>query len=179
MDGEQATRKAFESILQNDFEQAIFWFERAIEQDPNNASYHYKLSITCARSGKVAKAIKHAEFAVRLDGKQDYRNHLRNLEAVRLVQQAEQCLNQVPARPRAALVLLRDAVEHDPLNLEAYLLQGIAYTAIDQYGKALQSIEEALRLDPHHETALLLAKETRARLRDNPEQSISETMNSN
>lgn len=174
MDGERATKKAYESILQNDFEQAISWFERAIEQDPDNASYHYKLSITCARSGKIAKAIKHAEFAVRLDGIQDYRNHLRNLEAVRLVQQAEQCLNQVPARPRAALVLLREATEYDPLNLEAYLLLGIAYTAIEQYEKALQSLEEALRLDPHHETALLLAEETKSRLQNHPEHSFTE-----
>lgn len=173
MDGERATKKAYESILQNDFEQAIYWFERAIEDDPDNASYHYKLSITCARSGKVAKAIKHAEFAVRLDALQEYTNHLRNLESIRLVQQAEHCLNQVPAQARAALVLLREAVERDPLNLEAYLLQGIAYISTGKYALALQSLEEALRLDPHHEASLQLVEETRSRLQNDPEHSFT------
>ncbi|WP_230876148.1 tetratricopeptide repeat protein [Paenibacillus validus] len=61
MDGELAIKKAYESILNHDFEQAIGWFERAIALNPNNASYHYKLSITYARSNKLSKAIRHAE----------------------------------------------------------------------------------------------------------------------
>ena len=57
MNGENQIQKAYESILGHDFEKAIEWFEKAIAEEPNNAAYHYKLSITFARSNKLIKPL--------------------------------------------------------------------------------------------------------------------------
>ena len=54
MDGESIVRKAYEAILNGDFEAAIAWFEEAIATDPTNGGVYYKCSITCV-SGKWSK----------------------------------------------------------------------------------------------------------------------------
>ncbi|WP_077997230.1 tetratricopeptide repeat protein [Paenibacillus larvae] len=66
MNGEQEIQKAYQALLDNDFEQAIDCFEQAVRRDPLNADFHYKLSISCARSGKLKKALAHARDALRL-----------------------------------------------------------------------------------------------------------------
>ncbi|MDT2191680.1 hypothetical protein [Paenibacillus larvae] len=57
MNGEQEIQKAYQALLDNDFEQAIDCFEQAVRRDPLNADFHYKLSISCARSGKLKKLL--------------------------------------------------------------------------------------------------------------------------
>ena len=89
MEGEKNIREAYASLLHHDFEQAIRWFERAVQEEPDNADYHHKLSISYARSGKLAKALKHAARACELDADaQEYRYHYRRLQALELIRKS-------------------------------------------------------------------------------------------
>ncbi|TVY11642.1 tetratricopeptide repeat protein [Paenibacillus cremeus] len=151
MDGEEAIRKAYESILKHDFEQAIAWFERAIALKPDRAEYHYKLSITYARSNKLEKAIVHAREAVKLDPRDEhYTFHYNHLQAKALLFQAEKLFEETDERLWLAVAFLKQAVELDPLSLEAFLLLSIAYARLQEFSLAIQAVKELLKLDPQH-----------------------------
>lgn len=154
MNGEEAIKKAYEAILKHDFEQAIAWFERAIELEPACAAYHYKLSITYSRSNKLVKAIEHAKRAVELDPEDEhYSFHYQHLQAKELTVQAERLFEESDdrfSRLWLAVALLKQAVDLDPLALEAFLLLGIAYARLEEYSSAIQAVKEMLKLDPNH-----------------------------
>jgi len=153
MDGEEGIRRAYESILRGDFEQAIEWFEQAIALEPDNAAYHYKLSITCARSSRLSKAMEHAREALRLDpDNQAYTFHMNHLEAMEFAVQAEKLLEQ-QGQAYMAAALLREAVRLDPLSSRAYLLLSVAYGEQEDFALAVQALQEALRLNPEDEMA--------------------------
>jgi tetratricopeptide (TPR) repeat protein len=154
VDGERELQKAYESILGSDFEKAIEWFEKAIALEPDYADYHYKLSITYARSNKLEKALNRAKHAVRLEpDNESYRFHLQYLYAREKVQQAEKLLNPINERLDMAIALLKEAIILDPLAIEAYLILGAAYASRQEYHQALSAVNEVLRLDPLHEIA--------------------------
>lgn len=150
-------KRAYQAILNSDFEEAAFWFEKAIESDPDNADYHYRLSITYSRSNKLNKALEHAETAARLDpDKELYQLHVELLHAKELVVRAEKSLEGRTAQPLLAIALLKQAVSLDPLSVEAYLLLGVSSASAGDYAQAVQALREALRLDPEQESALSL-----------------------
>lgn len=156
MNGEKQIQKAYESILDNDFEQAIRSFEQAIKLEPHNAEYHYKLSITYARSGRLAQALEHAQLACNLQPAHDaYRYHHVHLQAVEMVQQAER-LADAGGRSRLRLAerLLKEAAHKDPLCLEAHLLLSAVYAEMGKFQHAALSVQEVLKLNPQHEAAL-------------------------
>ncbi|PYI54892.1 tetratricopeptide repeat protein [Paenibacillus flagellatus] len=161
MDGEYEIKKAYASILDSDFERAIDWFEQAVQLDPDNADYHYKLSITYARSNRLGKAIEHARRALRLrPDDETYRFHVDTLESKRLVQEAEKHLDGTE-RAHLSVALLKDAIALDPLSSEAYLLLAAAYGELREYGPAVQAAKEALKLDPNSPEASRMADEYR------------------
>lgn len=155
MRGKEQIQKAYESILDNDFEQAIRSFEQAIELEPDNAEYHYKLSITYARSGKVEQALNHALLACSLDpAHEPYRYHHLHLQAVQTVRLAERLADAGgDRRLRLAIKLLSQAVQKDPLCLEAYLLLSAVYAELGRFRQAAEAIQEVLKLNPQHQAA--------------------------
>ncbi|MFC0214827.1 tetratricopeptide repeat protein [Paenibacillus chartarius] len=164
-DGHNLLQKAYEAILNSDYEQAEAWFEQAIAEEPDNADYHYRLSITFARSNKLNKAVLHAAKAVELDAsREDYRLHLETLQSRELLYEAERTLDGTEAKAYLAVELLKRAVALDPLNTEAYLLLSVAADAAGEYALALQSVQEALRLDPAHEAARTLLPKAQRKL---------------
>ena len=167
MDGDNQVRRAYESILQGDFEQAIRWFEKAIAADPDNPAYQYKCSITCMRSGKWARAVQHAEEAVRLaPGEAEYEYHLATVRARALTAAAEQELSSDAPDWSAAIGALKTAVELDPLLDDGFVLLAAAYGAIGSDEEAAESAREALRLNPQHgEAKRLFAEHNRKRRR--------------
>jgi Flp pilus assembly protein TadD len=153
MDSDDKIQKAYESILNHDFEQAIEWFEQAVKEEPNNPDHHYKLSITFARSNKLDKALLHARKAYGLDqNNEKFRFHLRHLLGRWHVVEAEKCF-EADGKLSKAVSLLKEAIRLDPLNFEAYLLLGIAYAEMGEYKRAVKALDEALELDPHNEMA--------------------------
>ncbi|MFF2089988.1 tetratricopeptide repeat protein [Paenibacillus sp. NPDC058174] len=154
MDGESCVKKAYEHILNSDFEQAIEWFEKAIAADPGNASYHYKCAISCSRSGKWSKAHRYALLAVELDGSHpEYGFYLQTIEAKLDVIAAEQYIKAVPPLHAEALTLLRQAAEKDPLSFEAFFLMAMVYAEIGDLDAAAMNAREAIRIDPGHSAA--------------------------
>lgn len=154
MEGNRNIQKAYESILHHDFERAIEFFEEAIRQDPMNAEYHHKLSITFARSGKLDAALQAARRAHWLDHTQKtYKYHLDHLESLDCIRQAEACMVRGKAQAYTAISLLKQAVQLDPLAAEAYLLMGMAYADLGDFGHAAASLKEALKLNPHMDSA--------------------------
>ncbi|MFH5184716.1 tetratricopeptide repeat protein [Paenibacillus sp. TAB 01] len=160
MDGDALIKKAYEAILNSDFEQAIEWFERAIAMNPNNAAFHYKLSITYSRSNKLRKAVEHATQAVRLDPEEDhYIFHLQHLQARQTIRQAEKFFHGSEDQLWMAVALLKQAIMLDSLSWEAFLMLGLAYSRLKEYSQAIQAIRELLRLDPEHEIGRQLLEE--------------------
>lgn len=158
LDGMVEIRKAYEAILNHDFEQAINSFERAIQLEPNNAEYHYKLSITLARSNKLTDALQHAMIACHLNqGHEEYVSHWRHLRAKELIVQANKHLVPGNEHLSHALKLLKKATDLDPLLTEAWLLLGITYAGLNDYVQARQALQSVFRLDPEHEVAVKLA----------------------
>lgn len=157
MSGKNDIRKAYEAILNGDFEEAIQWFVRAIEHEPGNAEYHYKISITYARSDRLDKALYHAASACKLRPDQhEYRYHFQRLRARQLAARAHQILETKQVSVDAALDLLQDAVKLDPLCEEAWILKAVAHAELGKIDIAVQTVHKALELNPHNELALRL-----------------------
>ncbi|GIP37443.1 hypothetical protein J31TS4_07230 [Paenibacillus sp. J31TS4] len=156
--GQEAVQKAYEAILDGDYERAVAWFEAALKADPNNADYRYRLSITLARSGRLEPARGQAESACRLDpDNETYRLHLARITARVLAQEAKEAIETGDAE-RRAIPALKRALELDPLFVDGYVLLGLAYKENGQTEEAQRTIREALRLDPRHPDAVRLWK---------------------
>lgn len=165
MNGEEGIRKAYQAILRGDFEQAVVWFEKAIAQEPDNAAYHYRLSITCGRSGRLAKALEHAANAVRLSPEdRSYELHYKRLQAQEKLIQAKAALEQNGNQLYLAVALLKEAIALDPLSAEAYMMLGMAYGELEEFPEAVRALNEALRLHPQHKGAAGLREEYRKRI---------------
>lgn len=145
-------QKAYQSILDHDFEKAIEWFEKAVMLQPQNADVRYRLSITFARSNKLQRALEEAQESVRLEPENEvYQYHLQTLNAKQLVYEAEPYFGGSVEELYKAVALLNAAVKMDPLSIEAYLLLAEAYAGLDDYLLAIKQAQEVLRLDPNHE----------------------------
>lgn len=154
MDGESSVKKAYEAILNGDFEEAVVRFEEAIALEPDNADTYYRCSITCARSGKWSKALHYASQAVELEPEQEeYSYHLQTVRSRQLVVEAEMLLAQKPEEQEQALAMLREAVRLDPLSMEALLMLGAAYASLNRFEEAAEPARAAVRLDPGHSAA--------------------------
>ncbi|WP_219639943.1 tetratricopeptide repeat protein [Cohnella sp. CFH 77786] len=166
MDGDTCLRHAYDAILHGDFEAAVHWFGQAIEWEPDNASYYYKASITCARSGKSALAEMYAKRAVELaPGDPDYALNLRTIEARRLLLESRMMLERSIPDAAQAKQLLLEAEKLDPLLAEAKLLLGIASRMLGDLRTAIAYIRDTLSLDPQHAEACRLLREYRAERR--------------
>lgn len=166
MDGTEAMKKAYLAILRSDFEQAIGWFEEAIALEPGNAAYHYRLSITCARSNRLQAALTHAEKAIALaPDDPSYRFHLDNLRAKERVAEVKALLDQGGSQLYLAHALLKEAVLLDPLSIEARFLLGVVSGELGEYQEAIASLKETARLSPHYEGVHKLLEDYERKLR--------------
>jgi len=166
MDGETCLRQANEAILQGDFESAIFWFGQAIAIEPENAAYHYRGSVTCARSGKLTQAMTYALRAVELNPDEpSYQLNLRMIMSRKKILDARQLLSLPSPDIELSIAHLKDASQLDPLSAEARLMLGILYRLQRNYKLALDSLQDALQLEPQLEEAKRLLHEVRAERR--------------
>ncbi|WP_418038332.1 tetratricopeptide repeat protein [Paenibacillus xylanilyticus] len=155
MKPEDYMQQAYRCILQNDFEQAIRWFESAILAYPEHAELHYRCSITHARSQHLGPALEHARKAAELsNGTEEYVLHLQTLEAKQLSTQAKALLEQAGSgtneRYVSAAALLKEAVKLDPLSVEAHVMLALAYSDLNEFDRAIKAIRDAISLDPQN-----------------------------
>ncbi|WP_239614206.1 tetratricopeptide repeat protein [Cohnella mopanensis] len=166
MDGETCLRQAYEAIFQGDFESAVYWFGQAIEIEPENAAFHYSGSITCARSGKIPMAVAYAQRAIELDpDNPTYRLNLRMVMSRQKISDARHHLSMVSPDIELSIMLLKEAAHLDPLSAEARYMLGMLYRMQRDYKHALDSLRDALQLEPQHEDAKRMLHEVRAERR--------------
>ena len=167
MSGEKELQKAYESILGQHFEEAVEWFQKAIEQDPDNPDYHYKLSITYARSGRIEEALASARKAAALDpDAAEYGMQVRTLEAKQLIVQAERLLAAGMADDALASAYLRQAIALDPLEEGAYVLLASTLARMKEYAAAIAALRELFELHPEHRTAAALLEQIKSSFAD-------------
>lgn len=142
--------EAYRSILENDFEQTIHWFDKALELSPQDADIHYRCSVTCTRSSRLEKAIHHARAALDLEpDTEEYHLHYERLLAMDLTRKALKVLehgSRTESSVRAAVIDLEQAVKLDPLSSKAYIGLAVAYSELKEYTFAINSIREAIHL---------------------------------
>ncbi|MHA7963479.1 tetratricopeptide repeat protein [Paenibacillus sp. CAU 1782] len=166
MDGESCVRKAYEYILNGDFEEAIAWFEQAIAAEPANPAFYHKCAVSCARSGKWSKAKVYADFAEKLEpDNEEYRYHSGVIQARLLLIEANGLLALSPPIMGEAASLLRQAVSLDPLYFDAIFTLALVYQSAGDLEEAYISAREALRLDPQHAAAKRLFGDIRRKRR--------------
>lgn len=166
MNGESCLRQAYDAILHGDFESAVYWFGQAIAIEPDNAAYHYKGSITCARSGKLSLALEYAHKSIELcPDNLTYQLNLRTLIARQLLADVKVWLSMPIPELEKSLPHLQQAAILDPLSVEARLLLGVLYRMKKDYRLALEAFREALMLDPQNEDAKRLLQEVRGERR--------------
>lgn len=151
MKAEDYLQRAYRSIYENDFAQALSWFERALVVQPDHADIHYRYSITCARSGQLDKALQHARLAAALEPAQDeYKLHYDRLQSMELTQMARRQLEKAGNKRKSAAEpaarILKRAVELDPLSLDAQVWLAITYGELECYELALQAVRDASAL---------------------------------
>lgn len=156
MKADDCIQKAYQCILNSDFEAAIRYFEQAIAQEPHVASHHYRCSVTHARSNHLDQAVQCAKRAIQLaPGQEEYVLHLHALEARQYTAEARRLLEGDQRHDQAithlALSLLTEAVRLDPLSGDALVLTALAYGELSRYDDAIRAIQEAQALLPHEE----------------------------
>ncbi|OPA81468.1 hypothetical protein BVG16_03940 [Paenibacillus selenitireducens] len=150
MTAEECINKAYHSILHSDFEQAIYWFEQAIALEGDNPNHHYKLSITYARSNRVALAIEQAELAIHYaPSNEGYKIHLNCLLAKKKTMDAKKMMYQSLQETHHAIMLLKEAIALDSLAIQSYVVLAMAYAELQDYHQAIQYVKEAQKLDPY------------------------------
>lgn len=166
MKAEDYLKKAYRSIYDNDFEQAISWFEQALTIEPDNADIHYRCSITCARSNRLDKAIAHARLASALaPAQEEYKLHFDRMQSKELTQLAKKRLNSTSGgdvqdvnTANSVIRLLKRAVQLDPMSVDSQVWLAIAYAETGQYGSALKALRDASTLPQDESVAAQLRK---------------------
>lgn len=167
---ESYIQKAYRCILQNDFEEALRWFEQAIIANPGDAEVHYRCSITYGRSNKLEMAITHAEEAVRLQpDKPEYALHLQHIKAAELVQRARKMVENRKDVTKAELYQavghLKSAVAMDPLYAQAYVWLALVYSELDEHALAISTLKEVISLYPQESGLQHIMEELKQRLK--------------
>jgi tetratricopeptide (TPR) repeat protein len=145
-------RAAFGVALQQAerFQEAAEQYQRAIAIDPNNGQYYYYLATVYHQQQNLPAAKSNYEKALRL--KPDLTEARQSLDALRQNASAElltQALNAYNAKQYAVARQRVDAVlKDDPGNATAYYYRGLVATAEKTRPLAIQSYQEATRLDP-------------------------------
>ena len=118
-------------------EEAIEAFGRSVKLDPARAATRNNLGFTLLAAGRCTEAVSHLERVV---GEQGSDARFRNNLAFALI-----CDGQ----PQRALDLFR-SVHHEA---DARYNMGVAYERLDKLPSAVLQYQQALMVDPQHETA--------------------------
>ncbi|WP_454191800.1 tetratricopeptide repeat protein [Paenibacillus sp. Marseille-Q7038] len=170
MNADDYIQEAYKAIFHNDFERAVYWFETAIAEEPNNPEIHYRCSITYARNGKLDQAFVHANKAAEMaPGHIEYLIHINRLQSKKLTAMSRVLIESGNADPKKnyekALEQLKQAITLDPLYTEAYVWLAVAYAEMNDYILAIAVLKEAIAMEPQNEQLTDLLYDFNKRMR--------------
>jgi tetratricopeptide (TPR) repeat protein len=126
---------------ENDLDEAIDHFYKALEIKPMHAGVHTNLSIALRRTGMLDEALEHSIQSVRINP--DLAEAHNNL-GISLFQKG---------RVEEALQEFRKALELKPDYTTCYYNLGVVLEDQNRFEEAAESFRQALRLDPEHHQA--------------------------
>lgn len=170
MNADDYIQEAYKAILHNDFERAVYWFETAIAEEPNNPEIHYRCSITYARNGKLDQAFVHANKAAEMaPGHTEYLIHINSLQSKKLTVLSRILIESEDAdlqkNYEKAVEQLKQAITLDPLYTEAYVWLAVAYAEMKDYILAVAVLKEAIAMEPQNEQLTDLLRDFNKRMR--------------
>ena len=140
-DAALAASQGDKEIDKGNAQQAAAAYRQAIEQDPANAVYRYKLSVALRRSGDLAGERAQLEEAIKLDAKLA---GAQNQLGYMLAQQGDAA---------GAVKHFRLAAEAAPSWPEAWINLAAELAATAQYADARTAVAKALTLEPNNQQA--------------------------
>ncbi len=118
-------------LLLEEYEKAYFYFEKALEQNPEEAAIHFKMAEMLSRANKLDKALDFAENAVDLNPSNKY-YHLMIAEIYSKQKKAKE-----------AAEVIQTLMENGE-NTQQYILElASLYLASNELDKALVALDEA------------------------------------
>jgi tetratricopeptide (TPR) repeat protein len=159
--------------LQDDFDDAVFFLERAVEKFPLFAHAHYNLGTAYSKIFNLEKSVKAYEMVILIDGKEGdlgrrARAHIDQFDAMvresgtnlsdyirgqRIFEQGFFALQEKKYETAIGLFAQVLAIQKD--HVQSYGNMGIAYAFLGQKQKALECLNKALELDPEYEPAIV------------------------
>ncbi|WP_047152602.1 tetratricopeptide repeat protein [Aneurinibacillus tyrosinisolvens] len=164
--GKNYIQEAYGALFDNDFARAVRALEKAVQCEPANSSYYFKLSVTYARSHQLEQAVKAIKQAIALEPENErFRLQHSRLLSHKLVDQASYLLKSGGSLLQA-LPLLEQAVSLDPLNVLAHYFAGEIYYHEEEFIKARRSARLALHLQPQFQEAKNLLERCRMDIKE-------------
>jgi tetratricopeptide (TPR) repeat protein len=159
-----------EAVREGDFQQAVFYFEKAVEKYPESYEAHNSLGAALSAMGNLPRAVEHFSIAVALnkDFVEGHYNLGRGLSGMGRYDEAvveyQNAIGVDPTyaiahlglaeaylgmnAPEAAIAAYRQAVTCDRNLLQAYIGMGRVYVGIGQYQNGIDAFIEAHEVFP-------------------------------
>lgn len=161
--GTHYIKEAYRALFDHDFTRAVHAFEKAIQCDPANAAYYFKLSVTYARNQQLALAVQTIEKALSLEpNNEKFILQHKRLSCRRYTEEAVQRLEE--GTEEQALVLIERAVALDPLYVRAHYVAAQIYFLRRRYIEARKAARQAVWLDPNSAEAKTLLTRCREKV---------------
>jgi superkiller protein 3 len=135
-------------------EQAIEAYKKAISLDPNNGEAYFRLGLAYSATGNKEQAEETFKKSAEVYEKY-LRTNQKDAQAYYIMGQAltrignyQEDRGKAPKVYQEAVTALKKAVALEPENADMYYELGVAYNHLFQYQEAVKAFEKATELDP-------------------------------
>lgn len=157
--------------LQDQHEEAVKFFERAIHIFPYFTEAHFNMAMACTKLADIGGMVRGFREVIRIGGDEELvfeaKRRLDDLEKMvrehqgfnldTYVKNSETYNKAFSALERrefmSAINLFKQVLETDPKHVQSWGNLGLAYAGNGERGKALECLDKALELDPEYEVA--------------------------
>ncbi len=122
---------------------AIQYYSNALQADPNNVEINYNLGKLFQDLGDIERATEQYQILLQISPRNKLA--LNNLGYIKLVHEDQY---------NEAVQYFNQAIDEDPVFINAIANRGIAYTYLGEYELAQQDFQHALSIDPNFEPAI-------------------------
>lgn len=167
--------------------EAIEYYNRALDIDPNNAIALYYIGDALDNLGHHEMALEYYDKALKIDPRNSniWNNRGLALDNLGRYEEALECYNKALKikpnddrvlynkaialrklrRYKEALKCYDKALEINPNDADIWNNKGVVFNELKQYKKAIECFNKALKIDPNHEKARKNKKATMEKLR--------------